>query len=90
VYKGDVELVGAAVPRNVWVTVGRGRGAQLTTSATVAEPLIAPLGAGTQIGELVVSDGTTVVARVGLTPDKPVAEGGWWSRLTDSVSLWMR
>lgn len=90
VYKGDAELVGAVVPRNVWVTVGRGTGAALQTNATVREPLIAPLAAGTAIGELTVSDATGVVARVPLMPEAAVAEGGWWQRLTDSVSLWMR
>jgi serine-type D-Ala-D-Ala carboxypeptidase (penicillin-binding protein 5/6) len=90
VYKGEVEMIGATVPRNIWVTVPRGNGAKLTTSATVRDPLIAPLAASASIGELVVSDGGTVIARTPLSPEKGVAEGGWWTKLTDSVSLWMR
>jgi D-alanyl-D-alanine carboxypeptidase (penicillin-binding protein 5/6) len=90
VYKGDSEMIGAAIPRNLWVTVGRGTAASLKTSATVREPLIAPLAATQAIGQFTVSDGDTVIARAPLLPEKSVAEGGWWSKLTDSVALWMR
>jgi serine-type D-Ala-D-Ala carboxypeptidase (penicillin-binding protein 5/6) len=90
VYKGEAELASAVVPRNLWVTVARGSGAALQTNAVVREPLIAPLAAGATIGELTVSDASGVVARSPLVTDAAVAEGGWWSRLTDSISLWMR
>ena len=59
-------------------------------AATVREPLVAPLAANQVVGELVVTDGNEVVAKVPLYPQKAVAEGGLWTQLTDSVSLWMR
>jgi D-alanyl-D-alanine carboxypeptidase len=58
------------------------------SSATVRAPLIAPLPGNVAVGELQVRDGSDVVARVPLFPAKTVAEGGWWTRTTDSVSLW--
>jgi D-alanyl-D-alanine carboxypeptidase len=72
----------------VYVTVGRGAAPALRTTATVKEPLIAPLDARTAVGELTVADGAEVIARVPLLPAKSMAAGGWWSSLTDSVALW--
>lgn len=88
VYKGAVEAVGVAPARDVIVTSSRGSADRLSTSATVKEPLIAPLAANQAVGELVVSDGADVIARVPLYPQQAVAEGGLWSRLSDTVALW--
>ncbi|MCC6171770.1 MAG: D-alanyl-D-alanine carboxypeptidase, partial [Gammaproteobacteria bacterium] len=68
VYKGAAESVAAVPARDVVVTVGRGAGDSLKTTATVKEPLVAPLAANQAIGELVVTDGTEVVAKVPLYP----------------------
>jgi serine-type D-Ala-D-Ala carboxypeptidase (penicillin-binding protein 5/6) len=59
-------------------------------TATVREPLLAPLQTNVAIGELAVRDGTDVVAKVPLFPSKAVAVGGWWTRATDTVALWFR
>ncbi|MFO1427245.1 MAG: D-alanyl-D-alanine carboxypeptidase family protein [Steroidobacteraceae bacterium] len=90
VYKGDTEFAAVGPSRDVIVTVGRGSGAALHTSATVSEPLIAPLAANKAVGELTVSDGSDVVARVPLYPLAAVGEGGLWRRLSDTIALWMR
>jgi D-alanyl-D-alanine carboxypeptidase (penicillin-binding protein 5/6) len=90
VYKGSVEAVAVAPARDVLVTLGRGSAGNLRTEATVREPLIAPLAANAIVGELVVRDGTDIIARVPLFPKTAVAEGGLWSRLTDGVALWFR
>jgi D-alanyl-D-alanine carboxypeptidase (penicillin-binding protein 5/6) len=89
VYKGEDERVTLVPARDIWVTVGRGAGAQLKTTATVKGPIIAPIKAGQALGELIVNDGKDVVARVPLVAQTAVAEGGWWTRMTDSISLWM-
>jgi serine-type D-Ala-D-Ala carboxypeptidase (penicillin-binding protein 5/6) len=75
---------------DVFVTVGRGTGAQLKSSATVKEPVIAPVKAGQVLGELTISDGKDVVAKVPLVAKAAVPEGGWWTRMVDGISLWMR
>ena len=74
----------------MWVTISRGLEAMLTTSATVKEPLIAPIKAGQALGEFTVSDGKDVIARVPLVAQSAVAEGGWWTRMVDGMSLWLR
>lgn len=88
VYKGSVDAIAVTPARDVLVTLGRGAAGNLRTSATVREPLIAPLAANAQIGELAVTDGNDVIARIPLYPAKAVPAGGLWSRLSDSVALW--
>ena len=90
VYKGAEENIAVAPARDVVVTTGRGAAASLKTSYTLKEPLVAPLAANQAVGEMVVSDGNEVVAKLPLYPVKAVAEGGLFTRLSDSVSLWMR
>ena len=90
VYKGAEDRVTLVPARDVFVTVGRGTGAQLKSSATVKEPVIAPIKAGQVLGELTISDGKDVVAKVPLVAKEAVPEGGWWTRMVDGVSLWMR
>jgi D-alanyl-D-alanine carboxypeptidase (penicillin-binding protein 5/6) len=90
VYKGEAERVTLVPARDVWVTVGRGSAKQLTTSATVKEPVIAPIKAGQTLGELTVSDGKEIIARVPLVAQAAVPEGGWWTRMVDGIALWMQ
>ena len=90
VYKGEEDRVTLIPARDIFVTIGRGSAAQLKTTATVKEPLIAPLKAGQALGELTVSDGKEVIARVPLVAQAAVPEGGWWTRMVDGISLWMK
>ena len=90
VYKGEEDRVTLVPANDVCVTVGRGAAAQLKTTATVKEPLIAPIKAGQALGELTVSDGKDVIARVPLVAKDAVPEGGWWTRMVDGIALWMR
>ena len=87
VYKGEADRVTLVPARDVYVTVGRGT--QLKTSATAKEPVIAPIKVGQVLGELTVSDGKDVVARVPLVAKEAVPEGGWWTRMVDGIALWM-
>jgi D-alanyl-D-alanine carboxypeptidase (penicillin-binding protein 5/6) len=90
VYKGEADRVTLVPARDVFVTIGRGSAAALATTATFKEPVIAPIKAGQVLGELTVTDGKDVVARVPLVAKEAVAEGGWWTRTVDGISLWMK
>ena len=90
VYKGEEDRVTLVPARDIWVTIGRGSAAQLKTTATVKEPVIAPIKAGQTLGELTVSDGKEIIARVPLVAQAAVPEGGWWTRTVDGISLWMK
>jgi D-alanyl-D-alanine carboxypeptidase (penicillin-binding protein 5/6) len=90
VYKGEEDRVTLVPASDVWVTVGRGNGGKLVTTATVKEPVIAPIEAGQALGELTVSDGKDIVARVPLVAQAAVPEGGWWTRMVDGIALWTK
>jgi D-alanyl-D-alanine carboxypeptidase (penicillin-binding protein 5/6) len=89
VYKGEEERVTLVPARDIWVTVGRGGAAGLKTNATFKAPLVAPIIKGQTLGEITVSDGKDVVARVPLIAQAAVPEGGWWTRTVDGIALWM-
>ncbi len=90
VYKGEADRVTLVPANDIYVTIGRGDAAQLKSTATVKEPVIAPIKAGQALGELTISDGPNVVARVPLVAKEAVPEGGWWTRMVDGISLWMK
>ena len=88
VYKGEEERVTLVPARDIWVTVGRGSVGALKTSAMVKEPIVAPITKGQNLGEITVSDGKDVIARIPLVAQAAVPEGGWWTRMVDGIALW--
>jgi len=90
VYKSASEFAAVVVPFDVYATVARGQAGALHSSARLAnEPLIAPLPAGRAIGELTLTDASgAVIARAPLVPLTAVAQGGLWTRASDSIALW--
>lgn len=92
VYKSASEFAAVGVPYDVYATVARGQATSLSTQARLAhEPLMAPLAAGQQLGELTVSDGTgATIARVPLVALAAVPAGSLWTRACDSIALWFK
>jgi serine-type D-Ala-D-Ala carboxypeptidase (penicillin-binding protein 5/6) len=88
IYKGDTQTVAVGSLRDISVTIARGRAATLMKEATIKGPLVAPLPAGSAVGEYRVTAGNEVVARIPLVTLKAVAEGGLWTTTTDSMRLW--
>jgi D-alanyl-D-alanine carboxypeptidase (penicillin-binding protein 5/6) len=88
VYKGAEQFIAVAPAAAVQVTVPRGQGTMVTTRASVRGPLLAPLAAGTVVGELQVDVAGKTVVRVPLYPVAAVATGGLWRRMIDTISLW--
>ncbi len=90
VYKSAAEFAAVGVPYDVYATVARGQGASLHSSARLShEPLLAPLSAGQNVGELAVADGTgQIIARVPLVALAAVPQGGLWTRAVDGIALW--
>jgi D-alanyl-D-alanine carboxypeptidase (penicillin-binding protein 5/6) len=90
VYKGGEEFIAVGPMTDINVTVPRGQGAAIQTSATVRRPLLAPLDPNLAVGTLQVTlDGKTL-ANVPLYPLGAVARGGFWSRLSDTILLWFQ
>jgi D-alanyl-D-alanine carboxypeptidase (penicillin-binding protein 5/6) len=89
VYKSAEEMAAVGILQDIWVTVPRGEAANLKSTAHVQEPLIAPLAANKAVGDLTIASSTgETVAKVPLYPLKAVPEGGWWTRMVDTIALW--
>jgi len=88
VYKASEDLVAVGPDADVAVTIPRGQAAAVTTSVTLRRPLIAPLETRTAVGELQINVAGQLVQKVPLYPLVDVPEGGFFSRLYDSVALW--
>jgi D-alanyl-D-alanine carboxypeptidase (penicillin-binding protein 5/6) len=89
VYKSSEEMASVGILQDIWVTVPRGEAANLKSTAHVQEPLIAPLAANKSVGDLTITSATgETVMKVPLYPLKAVPEGGWWTRMVDSIALW--
>jgi serine-type D-Ala-D-Ala carboxypeptidase (penicillin-binding protein 5/6) len=90
VYKGAAKDVAVGPIETVQVTVPRGQSATVTTTASIRQPLVAPLNRNTALGELQVSVGGQVVRHIPLYPLSDVPQGGWWRRLIDTIALWFK
>jgi D-alanyl-D-alanine carboxypeptidase (penicillin-binding protein 5/6) len=89
IYKGTADYVAVGPMSDVLLTVPRGESGMVVTQATVNRPLIAPVDTRTAIGELQVSVGDKVVAKVPMYPLATVGEGSLWRRMVDTISLWL-
>ncbi len=82
VYKSAAEFAAVGVPTTSMSPWRAARARACKTSARLShEPLLAPLAAGQNVGELTVADGTgQVIARVPLVALAAVPQGGLWTR----------
>ena len=87
VWQGQVESVALSQPKPVWVTVPRGRGAELTPVAEYTQPLIAPLTAGTQVGTVSLELDGVVLRKEPLLVMSDVPEAGFVARMVDKIKL---
>jgi D-alanyl-D-alanine carboxypeptidase (penicillin-binding protein 5/6) len=72
---------------DLYMTLARGQ-ADVKTSVDIQPKLIAPLGLDASVGTLHVFNGKEALTSMALHPLKPVAAGGWWRRLIDTIRLW--
>jgi D-alanyl-D-alanine carboxypeptidase (penicillin-binding protein 5/6) len=88
VYRGATPVAEVGIARDLIITVPRGDAAGLQTATKLQDPLLAPLPAGKRVGELTLTSAGRVIAREPLVVLKAIPEGGLWTRMVDSVSLW--
>jgi D-alanyl-D-alanine carboxypeptidase (penicillin-binding protein 5/6) len=87
VWKAASPTAELGVKDDLYMTVARGQ-SDVKTSLEVNPKLIAPLGLDANVGTLHVFNGKEALISVALHPLKPVAAGGWWRRLIDTIRLW--
>jgi serine-type D-Ala-D-Ala carboxypeptidase (penicillin-binding protein 5/6) len=90
VYKSAAGYAAVGAPGDLYVTLPRGQAARVATNAALTNTrLIAPLPAGSVVGELTVTDGSgRVLGREPLVTLAAVPAGSLLTRAMDSVRLW--
>jgi serine-type D-Ala-D-Ala carboxypeptidase (penicillin-binding protein 5/6) len=90
VYESASGYAAIGTPADLYVTLPRGKTASITTNAALTQTrLIAPLAAGTVVGQLTVTDGNgQVVGREPLVTLEAVPAGGLLTRAMDGMRLW--
>ncbi len=88
VYKASDEYYPIGPTHDVTIVVPRDEAGSIQTTATVNPLLIAPLNTSEPVGQLQIVVGGHPVQSVPLYPLSNVPQGGFWSRMSDSVRLW--
>ena len=87
-WRGAVEKAQLGVASDALITIPRGAYARLQASMNVRKPLAAPLKKGEEVGNLLVKLDGEEVLKTPLIANQDFAEGGFFSRLSDTVWLW--
>jgi len=92
VYESASGYAAVGTPADLYVTLPRGKAAAITTNAALTQTkLVAPLPAGSVVGQLTVTDGTgQVVGREPLVTLEAVPAGGLLTRTMDGIRLWFK
>jgi D-alanyl-D-alanine carboxypeptidase (penicillin-binding protein 5/6) len=88
VWKGQSASVNLGIKDDLYLTLTRGEADGVKTATDVLPRLIAPLAVDADLGTLRVFSGSRTLATKPMHALQPVAAGGWWRRLIDTVRLW--
>lgn len=89
VWKGAEKQVDLGLAESLAVTVPRGRYKELVATTNVQQPVIAPIVAGEQLGEVEIRLGDELIAKQPLIALQSVDEGSWWRQLLDTILMWI-
>ena len=90
VYKADEQYYPIGPASDVNVVVPREQAGSIQTHALLDGVLIAPLTTTTPVGQLQIIVGGKPIRSVPLFLITAVPQGGWWTRMTDTVRLWLQ
>jgi D-alanyl-D-alanine carboxypeptidase (penicillin-binding protein 5/6) len=90
VYKGQERTVPAALAKDFYLSLPKGDYARVKATSTTKQPLIAPVKAGQAVGKITFTlDGKTLAEQT-LVAARPVEQGGFFSRIADSIRLMLQ
>ncbi len=87
IWKGADKLVNLGLEQSLAVTVPRGRYKELVATTNIQQPVVAPIMAGTQLGEVEIRLGDELIATKPLIVLQSVEQGSWWRRLLDTIMM---
>jgi D-alanyl-D-alanine carboxypeptidase (penicillin-binding protein 5/6) len=88
IWKGTVESLPVGISDDFYHVVSSDEADSASARITLTEPLIAPINAGDQIGEVSIISGEAVLAVLPLVALESVETGGLFKRLLDTIRLW--
>lgn len=89
VWEGERDAVKLGLPAPLYVTVPQGKADKLKAQDQLQTQVVAPVKKGQKLGTLRISLGDEVLVDSPLHALDSVARGGWWSRMTDSATLFL-
>lgn len=87
VWKGEIDAVPVGLKSDLYVTIPRGSYKELSAKMALQATVMAPLTTDSKVGMVKVSLEGKLVAEEPLYPLQPVARGGIWRRMVDSIML---
>jgi len=87
IWKGADKQLALGLEQTLSVTVPRGRYKELVATTNIQQPVLAPITAGSQLGEVEIRLGDEIIATQALIALKTVEQGSWWRRLIDSLLM---
>src|SRR5277367_1133006 len=88
VWKGQSPSVNLGIKDDLYLTLARGEADGIKTATEIQPRIIAPTPLEATLGTLRLFSGSQTLATQPLHPLQPVAAGGWWRRLIDTIRLW--
>ena len=87
VWKGATRQLALGLSKPLYVTVPRGQYKSLVATTHVQQPVVAPIKAGTQLGEVEIRLNNDLVAKEPLVALDTVNPGSWWRRILDDILM---
>ena len=87
VWEGQADTVGLGEMQPIWITVPRGKGAEVKPVAQYTQPLIAPLKRGAKVGTVSLSLDGKVLRHDSLLVLNDVPQAGFFGRVYDKIRL---
>lgn len=90
VWEGTTEIAKLGPHNPVWISVPRGRAADVKPVAQRNDPLVAPLEKGREVGTLQLTLDDKILRVEPLVVQTPVERAGFFGRMVDTVKRWMQ
>ncbi|MCF6194248.1 MAG: serine-type D-Ala-D-Ala carboxypeptidase, partial [Kangiellaceae bacterium] len=90
IWMGEKEVVNLGIERDIYLTIPRGKAKKLKARYVVEKDLEAPIKKGQLVGKIFFSLGEESIAEHPLVALEEVKEAGFFGRMSDSVSRWIK
>ena len=87
IWKGEMKTIPLGVTKDLTITVPAGQYEQLKVTTQLPKPLTAPVTKGQKVGTITVSLNDEELLKSDLVAKESVEKGGFFSRMSDSISM---